>query len=475
MPLAQAPPAHTKPVPSTHQQTCAEWAETLHRFDRPGPRYTSYPTAREFTHEVGPLSYKEHLGRVGASHAPISLYVHLPFCRQQCLYCACNMVVSGNGRGGDRYLTLLEREMGLVRQALGDSPPVTLLHLGGGTPTWHAPDALDRLLQNVAHHFDLDPHAERSIEVDPRITTRGHLTVLRRHGFQRLSLGVQDLHTPVQTAIRRIQPLETVQRLIDDARKLGFSSVNADLIYGLPHQTPESFAATAEAMVELGVERLAVYGFAYVPWMKKHQRKLPEDALPVGIERLGLLESARAVLLESGYVDIGMDHFALPHDDLAVARQRGTLRRNFMGYTTDTAEHLVGLGVSSISDVHGALFQNESVLHQWQKRIESGALATHRGVLRSEEDRARAEVIEDLMCHFRILPGRFESRTRRNFSDAFSAELPALSNLESDGLLERRGEDWYATELGTRLVRNIAMVFDTYRHADAEEGFSRTV
>jgi len=453
-----------------------QWAAAVARWDRPGPRYTSYPTAREFHEGITQDEFASRLRSVGASGAPLSVYVHLPFCRKQCLYCACATVISPHGRGEEGYIASLVRELDILKRQIGRAPAVSQLHLGGGTPTTHEPETLGGIIEAVDARFPSEPTAERSIEIDPRVTRVEHLDVLQSLGFTRISFGVQDLHEPVQRAIGRVQSAEMISELVKAARERGFVSINADLIYGLPLQTQASVRSTTRAVVDMGVDRLAVYGFAYVPWMRKHQLALPVDEIPAGMAKLLLLEAIRDELQAVGYVDVGMDHFARPSDALARAQREGQLGRNFMGYTTDDAPHVLGVGLSSISFLDDAYFQNTTHLATYLREVDAGRVPIARGVVLTPDDQERKFIIDDILCNFRVDRARFERRFGYRFWARFRAESIALDRMVDEELLVKTDTGWEATALGRRLVRNIAMVFDVYRSGDsAQQVFSRTV
>jgi oxygen-independent coproporphyrinogen-3 oxidase len=449
--------------------------DLLARYDRPGPRYTSYPTAVDFQPTFGPADYAARLARASQRpQEPLAFYTHLPFCAQRCGFCGCHAIVSPHGEQVSApYVERLKRETELVASLLGSRRRVTQYQWGGGTPTYLTPRQIRDLFSHFASLFEFEPGAEIAVEVDPRVTTAEHLEVLSALGFNRLSAGVQDLDPEVQELIGRIQPLEQTAELVAAARRLGFQGgINLDLIYGLPGQRIASFERTAQAVVALGADRVAIYSFAYVPWLKGHQRALPQDRMPSREVKLGLLMAARRVLLDAGYVSIGMDHFAKPDDELARALADGTLHRNFMGYTTRRAADLVGLGVSAIGSVSGAYAQNHKKLSRYYAAIDAGTLATERGYVLSEDDRIRGEAILALMCRFeadleRLAPPGY-------FDDA----LERLAPLAADGLVEIQGGRVRATPLGRFFIRNIAMCFDAHLERARERPtptFSRTV
>lgn len=449
-------------------------AELLARYDRPGPRYTSYPTAVDFADTFGVPEYEQHLRTAAADETePLAFYTHLPFCAERCAFCGCHAIVSPHGgRVSGPYLARLKHETEMVARLLGGRRRVAQYQWGGGTPTYLSPAQITDVAGHFASLFAVEPGAEVAVEVDPRVTTVAHLEALRAAGFNRLSAGVQDLDAEVQRLIGRIQPLQQTQALVESARRSGFGGINLDLIYGLPGQRPASFADTARAVVDLGADRVAIYSFAYVPWLKGHQRALPADRLPQREQKLELLRGARAVLLEAGYVAIGMDHFARPDDDLARALEDGSLHRNFMGYTTRRARALIGLGVSAIGSVSEAYAQNHKKLSRYYAAIDAGRLPTERGYVLSADDRIRGEVILSLMCRFQV---DLDSVAPRGY---FRESLQRLAPLMDDGLAVLSGGTVSATPVGRLFVRNIAMCFDAHLGKAAVRStpaFSRTV
>lgn len=449
--------------------------ELLARYDRPGPRYTSYPTAVDFHEAFGPADYQRHLTAAAArDREPLAFYTHLPFCAHRCGFCGCHAIVSPQGKKvSEPYIRRLKGETEMVARLLGSRRRVTQYQWGGGTPTYLTPEQITDLFEHFASLFEFEPGAEISVEVDPRVTTIAHLGALSAMGFNRLSAGVQDLDREVQEIIGRIQPLEQTAELVTAARRLGFAGgINLDLIYGLPGQRVESFAATARDVVALGADRVAIYSFAYVPWLKGHQRALPADRLPQREQKLELLMAARSVFLDAGYVGVGMDHFAKPGDELSLALENGTLHRNFMGYTTRRAGDLVGLGVSAIGSIRGAYAQNHKKLSRYYAAVDAGTLPTERGYELSDDDRIRGDVILSLMCRFEVDLDRIAPR--RYFADA----LRQLTPLAKDGLVETHAGRVTATPLGRLFIRNVAMCFDAHlQRAERRPAptFSRTV
>ncbi|MDY7228838.1 oxygen-independent coproporphyrinogen III oxidase [Hyalangium rubrum] len=442
----------------------------MRRYNVPGPRYTSYPTVPEWRHDLGAEEFAERLAvaSTAGEETPLSLYVHLPFCRSLCWYCGCNVVVGREQCAADRYLDHLSLELELLAERLGERRALAQVHWGGGTPTFLSEAQLERLWSELTRHFTPLPDAELAIEVHPAVTTPEQLTLLRRLGFNRLSMGLQDFDPRVQEVTNRLQTPEQTRALLEHARALGFSGVNFDLIYGLPYQEPEGWARTLAQVREMRPDRLAVYSFAYMPQVLKHQKRLPAQALPDPREKLELFRAAYATFLEAGYRPIGMDHFAVPEDELARAQERRTLGRNFQGYTVKAATDVVAVGSTGISDVAGAYFQNVRELPRYAAHIKQGRFATVRGLRLSEDDQRRRSVISQLMCNFWVDLGP-------EGAGYFAQELAQLRAFEDDGLLVRTGTQLELTPLGRLFVRNVAMVFDAYLHWSASPHFSRTV
>jgi oxygen-independent coproporphyrinogen III oxidase len=453
-------------------------ADLMARHDRPGPRYTSYPTALEFSDAFGAAEYDEHLRRAAGGEGPLSLYTHLPFCEARCLYCACTVVITRQERVAAPYLERVMREVDMVHERVGSDRPVSQFHLGGGTPTYYAPERLAELLEHYRRRFRFTSDAEMAVEVDPRVTSVRHLEVLAEAGVNRLSFGVQDFDERVQEAVHRVQSVEQTAHLMERARALGIGALNVDLIYGLPHQTAASFARTVDTVVGLAPTRLAVYSFAYVPWVKPHQQRLDRDAMPTGLAKYEVLLAARERLLDAGYVDIGMDHFARPDDELCVAQRERRLSRTFMGYTTDVAPDQIGIGLSAIGFVAGAYVQHVKKLNQYERAIDEGRFPVERGLVLTGDDLLRQAVIRDWMCHFEIDKRAIERRFGIDFDATFADELQRLGAFDRDGFVSLGDDRIEATGLGRTFARNVAMVFDVYLERDRPADrprFSRTV
>ena len=456
--------------------------DLLSRYDRPGPRYTSYPTAVEFHEGVNEAVYRESLARAdAAAHQPLSLYVHLPFCEARCSYCGCNVVITRHRDVGHRYLDFLDKEIDLLAASLPSRRRVSQMHWGGGTPTYHSPNELTRVFGRLARHFTFTPDAEIGIEVDPRVTSGEQLACLRELGFNRLSLGVQDFAPEVQEAVNRVQSYEITREIVLTGRALGFTSVNIDLIYGLPYQTLAGFHRTLEQVLTLRPDRVAVYSFAFVPWIRAHMKHLPSEALPAAGLKLALLALTIDAFVGAGYCQIGMDHFALPDDELARAIDTRSLHRNFMGYTVQSARDMIALGVSGIGDVQGTFVQNTKKLSEYYAALDAGRFPIERGYSLDQDDVIRRHVITELMCNVHLDMRDVERRFGISFPQYFAAELVELTGLDSpatDGLVQVSGDTIEVTPGGRLFIRNVCMVFDRYlraRTAAAQPVFSRTV
>lgn len=452
--------------------------ELIAKYDKPGPRYTSYPTAPQFTQEFTAADYREALQRAAQrSDEPLSLYVHVPFCEARCTYCGCNIVVSPHRGPEEAYLEAVEKELSMLAEALGARRTLSQMHWGGGTPTYLTPSQCARLFAAVATRFNFTKDAELAIEVDPCVTTEEHLKVLRSLGFNRLSMGLQDLEPRVQEAVHRVQSLETTKALTTKARELGFLSVNLDLMYGLPYQSPESFAQTAKTVVaELAPDRVAIFSYAHVPWIKPHQRALESMPLPRGFAKFQIFAAAAQVFLEAGYRFIGMDHFAKPEDELARALDGGSLHRNFMGYTVLPATDLIGVGLTAIGDLAGAYVQNEKNLARYQRTVRSGEFPVERGILRSPEDELRGAVIRKLICTFSLPFSWVRERFQVEPTSYFAQELAELTPFVEDGLVLVNDDGITVLPQGRVFIRNICMPFDTYLRRDTGKPiYSRTV
>tara|TARA_R110002096_G_scaffold40525_6_gene110085 strand:+ start:3573 stop:4949 length:1377 start_codon:yes stop_codon:yes gene_type:complete len=451
--------------------------ELLSRYDQPGPRYTSYPTAPVWSPEFGPDDHRDSLVRANEQEGKgMSLYVHLPFCRSMCFYCGCSVIISRDTKNGDRYVAEVLQEAELARTTLQANRPVVQHHWGGGTPTFLTPEQIERLFKGLLAIYPHTEDAEISIEVDPRVTSVRQLEVLRECGFNRISMGVQDFDEEVQKAINRIQPFAQTRDLVEASRSLGFTSINLDMVYGLPHQTAEKFAHSIQQVLGLRPDRLACYGYAHVPWLKKHQEVISVEDLPRGSDKLDLYLLSLNAFQDAGYEAIGMDHFALPEDGLVKAANSGQLHRNFMGYATHQAEDMLSFGVTSISEVAGAFAQNVKQLNQYREHLNAGRLPVERGMRRSEDDEKRRAIILDLMCRFSLdydAHGGAEA-----FRQQYSSAIEALAPMAEDGLIELDDHGIRVTPIGRLFVRNVAMPFDAYLEKQRQAKkpmFSRTV
>ena len=457
-------------------------ADLLRRYDTPGPRYTSYPTAPQFSAAFGAQQLREHAdasNRTGHTR-PLSLYVHVPFCTSPCFYCGCNRVITRDRARGELYLDYLYREIARMAPLFDSGRPVTQLHFGGGTPNFLTPAQIADCVAELRSQFSFLPSARMdfSIELDPRSVTPDDIAELARIGFNRASLGVQDFDPVVQKAVNRVQGIDETLAILAACRAHGMRSVNIDLIYGLPKQTRTGFERTLDVVLEARPDRIAVYSYAHLPQLFKPQQRIALEDLPDPEAKLGLLECAIERLVAAGYVYIGMDHFALPDDDLARAQLRGDLHRNFMGYTTHAESDLIGFGVSAISHIGNSFSQNPRDIASWERAIDDGRLPVWRGMPLDRDDVVRADVIQELMCHGRLDFARLGRRHSIDFGAYFADALPRLKRLEDDGLLEFTKAGIRATPRGRLLLRVIAMCFDRYLQPSTTQDaprFSRTV
>lgn len=440
----------------------------LTRYDVSVPRYTSYPAVPDWTGAFTREAWQQHLGTLSSSAEPLALYVHLPFCASRCLYCGCNATVTKRSEVVDRYLDRLETEISILSDSIGGAPRVAEMHWGGGTPNFLDDPQIERLFGMLRRAFPIDARTECSVEADPRLVTRPQLDTFRQLGFTRISFGVQDLDPVVQHAIGRVQPESLVRHVVTQAREAGFSGINLDLIYGLPSQTADSFARTVEESLALSPDRVACFGYAHVPWMRAHQKRIDESTLPRGPERFALFRDAVDRFIGAGYEWLGIDHFALPADPLSLAAHAGRLHRNFMGYTTRIGENLLGIGTSAISEVNGWYVQNSPELGEWQRDIEAGQLSIARGHVRSTDDSERADAITHLMCNAE-LPFDMFLGDMYGLVDQFEAYA-------ADGLVQFDSDKVVVTPLGRFFLRNLCATLDAYRFAsDAPDRFSRAV
>ena len=452
----------------------------LQRFDVSGPRYTSYPTADRFVEAFGYDEYSAALAhrRSGAAAMalPLSVYVHIPFCESLCYYCACNKIITKHHERAEPYLRYLSREIDLHTAQLGIGQPISQVHLGGGTPTFFNDRQLAELMDMLRRNFTLAPGGEYSIEVDPRTVDAQRLSVLHGLGFNRLSFGVQDFDPEVQKAVHRIQPAEQVFALVEAARGIGFESINVDLIYGLPRQTPESFQRTLAQVNQLRPDRIALYAYAHLPERFKPQRRILQADLPAAAGKVSMLAASLDALMGAGYVYVGMDHFALPEDALAIAKRQGRLHRNFQGYSTQPDCDLIGLGVSAIGKVGATYSQNAKTLEEYCDYLDQGRLPVVRGLALSRDDVVRRAVIMALMCQGELQFESIELAHLIDFRSYFATELETLQTLQEQGLATVHSTGITVTEQGWFFIRAVAMVFDRYLQADRNRArFSRII
>ncbi|KWS24513.1 oxygen-independent coproporphyrinogen III oxidase [Pseudomonas syringae] len=452
-------------------------SDLIHRYDVAGPRYTSYPTAVQFHTQVGAFELLHALRESRKASRPLSLYVHLPFCANICYYCACNKVITKDRGRAQAYLQRLEHEMQMLACHLAPGQVVEQLHLGGGTPTFLSHDELRRLMAQLRLHFNLleDDSGDYGIEIDPREADWATMGLLRELGFNRVSLGVQDLDPTVQRAINRMQSLEETRAIVEAARTLQFRSVNIDLIYGLPAQNPQTFSHTVDKVIDLQPDRLSVFNYAHLPERFMPQRRIDAADLPDAASKLLMLQRTVEQLGNAGYRYIGMDHFALPDDELATAQEDLTLQRNFQGYTTHGHCDLIGLGVSAISQVGELYSQNSSDLSEYSRLLDSDQPATKRGLLCNDDDRIRRAIIQQLICHFTLDFGEIEKNFCIDFRDYFRDAWPQLLGMASDGLITLSETGIEVRPEGRLLVRAVCMVFDAYLTRQNRQQFSRVI
>lgn len=441
-------------------------SELITKYGLAGPRYTSYPTALQFHEGFDAEAYRRHVRNSNDDliPKPLSLYVHLPFCKELCYYCACNKKVTRNAQLAEVYLQHLDKEIELQGKLFDYDRQVIQLHFGGGTPTYYDDIQLRHIVEQLSANFLLSRSDSRefSIEIDPRTVDEERIAMLADMGFNRVSMGIQDFDPEVQKAVNRVQDEQKTLRLIEASRECGFNSVSVDLIYGLPLQTPETFEKTIDSVLTSRPDRLSVYNYAHLPHLFRAQRMISSEQVPVPEVRLQLLDSTIKKLVDAGYVYIGMDHFALPDDELSIAMENGTLQRNFQGYSTCRETDLVGMGVSAIGKVGNSFAQNLKDIRAWQAAIDEGRLPVWRGLSLSGEDRLRRGVISAIMCQGFVRFGEFERKYGIDFNDHFALELESLKPLEDDGLIELSERTIEVTPTGLLLLRAIAMKFDEY-------------
>jgi len=458
--------------------------EMIKKYDRAGPRYTSYPTAPMFHSGINAKDYSKTLQRVSSDDTPLSLYIHIPFCNTVCYYCGCNKIVTKQYHRAEPYLELLLKEIDHVADSLQDADgndcqrPVTQLHFGGGTPTFMNNDQMRAIMAKLRARFQFvaKDKGEFSIEIDPRECNEDTVRVLEEIGLNRMSMGVQDFDPIVQKAVNRIQSKEETLRVLNEAREHGFESMNIDLMYGLPHQTVETFDATLKTIIEFSPDRIALFNYAHLPKMFMPQRRIDEAAIPSPQEKLNILEHSINVLLDAGYVFIGMDHFAKPNDELTIAQRQGKLYRNFQGYSTQAECDLIGLGLTSIGYIGGGFFQNKKEMDQYAECVDGNDFPVFRGYILSDEDHLRRQVIMRLMCDFALSYKPFETEFNINFKEHFADGLADLQEMVNDRLVELSDDGLTVLPAGRLLIRNIAMVFDEYLQKKKEgSNFSKVI
>ncbi len=453
--------------------------ELLKKYARALPRYTSYPPATELTETFDLQSFTNAIKVGNQSQTPLSLYCHIPFCETPCYFCGCNTLITQKKEVAEPYLDYVFRNIDQVAGLVDSQRKVNQLHWGGGTPNYLNLEQVEKLWTKMSDTFPFEENAEVSIEINPKYVDKNYLLFLRNLGFNRISFGIQDFNPEVQTAINRVQTETMLFNVMDWIREAGFESVNVDLVYGLPYQTLETFRETIDKTVKLNPDRIAVFSFAYVPWLKPVQKRLPETALPNSEEKLRILRMSIEELTAQGYVFIGMDHFAKPDDELAIAQQKGELHRNFQGYTTKPESDLLSFGMTGISMLHDVFTQNQKRIKDYYRDIDANQFPIAKGVKLHAEDHLRQAIIIELMCQFHLSPKRLEEKydikLNGKFSDYFASEFSELKQLAKDGLVEIQGEEIEVTPTGRLLIRNIASVFDTYLKQRQKKAFSQSI
>ncbi|WP_035907009.1 oxygen-independent coproporphyrinogen III oxidase [Lebetimonas sp. JS138] len=446
--------------------------EKLSKYSRHAPRYTSYPTAVEFK-DLKP----EDIINEFKSDKPVSLYFHLPFCRSACYFCGCNVVYTSKADKRKRYIEYLNKELEILSEYLDTGRIVRQLHFGGGTPTFFTPDELKEVYELIYSYFkNFESDAEISVEIDPRFFSKSHMDVMKKFGVNRISFGVQDFNEATQKAVNRIQPFEITKEAVDIARDAGIKSINIDLIYGLPYQSLETFKKTLELVIKLNPDRVAVFNYAHVPWLKKGMRKIDETTLPALEEQQKIFKYVIDFFENNGYIMVGMDHFAKPEDELFKAIEKGELHRNFQGYTTKGGADLIGVGLTSISETENAYFQNYKDLKNYERVIDEGKLPTFRGIILNKEDKIRKYIIMEMMANFSFDIKRFEEKFGINFFDKFKNEINELQEFVDGGLVEIDNNKIKVNRTGSLLIRNIVLPFDEYfKKMKNQKVFSKSV
>ncbi|MBW4519065.1 MAG: oxygen-independent coproporphyrinogen III oxidase [Scytolyngbya sp. HA4215-MV1] len=454
-------------------------SQLLQKYDQPVPRYTSYPPATELRAEFEAVDFRAAIAVSNYKKTPLSLYCHIPFCDSPCYFCGCNTVITQRKEVAEPYLDYLIRHIQQTAQFIDRQRLVHQMHWGGGTPNYLSLSQIETLWTAIHQHFQFDDKAEISIEVNPKSLDQNYLSSLKNLGFNRISFGIQDFNLKVQEAVNRVQPESMLFDVMQWSRDAGFESVNVDLIYGLPFQTLETFRNTIHKTLQLNPDRIAMFNFAYVPWLKPVQRRIPQDALPAAAEKLSILQMAIEVLTQNGYQYIGMDHFAKPNDELSIAQREGQLHRNFQGYTTKPESDLIGFGVTSISMLNDVYVQNHKRLKDFYRSIDANELPIEKGVTLDRDDVIRRTVIMELMCQFQLTPEDIEEKYHLgfdlDFETYFAQEKFQLRRLEADGLIRLFPNHIEVTPAGRLLIRNIASTFDTYLKQNTTQSFSRAV
>jgi oxygen-independent coproporphyrinogen III oxidase len=454
-------------------------SKLLNKYNQPLPRYTSYPPATELESGFAEVYFKRALAVGNYQKAPLSLYCHIPFCETACYFCGCNTVITKNSNIVELYLEYLLRHIQQMSQLVCKEREVIQIHIGGGTPNYLSEQQLSKIWQAIEQNFQISPEAEISLEVNPRNLNREYLFFLRKMGFNRISFGIQDFAPQVQEAVNRIQDEAMLFKAMEWIREAGFSSVNIDLIYGLPYQSLETFKNTITKTKQLNPDRIAIFNFAYIPWLKPLQKRILPETLPSSAEKLAILEISIEQLSEYGYQFIGMDHFAKPDDELAIAQNQGRLHRNFQGYTTKPESDLLGFGISSISMLHDVYVQNHKKLKDFYQDLDSGLLPIEKGVNLDHNDVVRRSIIMELMCQFRInwqdLQSKYGLKFEQGFAEYFAKEQAQLKHLKADGLIEIYADGIEVTPKGRLLIRNIASVFDSYLQEKIIANFSQAI
>ncbi|MFM6196972.1 MAG: oxygen-independent coproporphyrinogen III oxidase [Planktothrix sp.] len=449
--------------------------DLIQKYDNAVPRYTSYPPATELKDDFSSLDWEFAITESNQRQSPLSLYFHIPFCQSACYFCGCNVIVTNSKNAAKSYIDYLSKEIDFTSQFIDTRRPVTQLHWGGGTPNYLSLEQVDSLWENINQHFKFADKAEISIEINPRYVDKNYIFFLKEIGFNRISFGIQDFNPQVQEAVNRVQPESLLFNVMEWIKDAGFESVNVDLIYGLPFQTLHSFKETIQKTIKLDPARIAIFNFAYVPWMKPVQKNIPEFALPKPHEKLEIWQMSIQELTEQGYVFIGMDHFAKPNDELAIAQQNSALKRNFQGYTTKPEAELYGFGLTSISMLEDTYAQNYKRLKEYYQAIDQGILPVSKGFKLSRDDVLRRDVIMQIMSNFYLDKSQIESKYHLDFDTYFAEELMRMSPLIADGLVQSNYDSIVVTNLGRLLVRNIAFLFDTHTAAQQQQRLSRAI